>query len=64
MLKAITDARCDNSKVLLHLETLHTLDRLHIDRSDRPFGGHASLTQQEINESLEIAKEARKRTAW
>lgn len=64
MLRAISDSRCDTSKVLLHLETMETLERLHIDRSDRPFGGHASLTQDEVNASLDLAQAAKLRTAW
>lgn len=64
MIRDINDARCDTSKAVLHLETMQTLDRLHIDRSDRPFGGHAALTQQQINESMELAKIAQSITAW
>lgn len=64
MLKAISDARYDTSKALLHIETMETLERLHIDRGDRPFGGRASLTQEEVNESLHLAQTAKLRTAW
>ncbi len=64
MLRAISDAGCDTSKALLHIETMQTMEKLQIDRSDRPFGGHASLTQAEINETLYLAQTAMLRTAW
>lgn len=64
MIRAISNAQIDTSKVLLHLEALATIERLKVDRSESSFGGKASLTQDEISQSLDLAKQAQKRTAW
>lgn len=64
MIKSITDARIDASKILLHLEALDTIEKLKVDRSEHTFGGEASLTQEEINQIMDIVYQAQKRTAW